>query len=190
MKRRTALLSGALFVFCITAPALADTAPPADSRPSVGFVGSRPSGPSSSAWPDIPVRAGTAPADEYFGPQKMSVLGVRNVIERAELFANAGAAPDSHMSYDLTSAEAAIRAWERRYPNDYWLPIMYARLQRAYARMPGPDAKYRAADLASALVVHFPRSREAQAMRELIVRAFAAPPPVDPSAPVAANVTP
>lgn len=117
-----------------------------------------------------------APADEYFGPQRISVLGVRTMLDRAETRLDYGVGDDSATHRSLFLAEATMRAWQARYPNDYWLPRMFARLQTLYARMSGPDVQFRCADVASLLIVDFPASNEAQAMRAIVARAIAVPP--------------
>jgi hypothetical protein len=96
----------------------------------------------------------------------MSVFGVKNVIERANLRLDAGIPMDAPATLrSLTQAELSIHAWEARYPHDYWLPRMYAALQRAYVRLPNQEARLHAADLASRLIVLYPGSAEARTMR-------------------------
>jgi len=128
----------------------------------------------------------TAPADEYFGPQKISVLGVRTMLDRATTRLDYGVGNDDATVHSVELAETTMHAWQTRYPNDYWLPRMYAKLQTIYARMSSPQTKLRAADIASLLIVSFPSSNEARAMRAVVAQALAAPQaPQAPSAPTA-----
>ena len=82
-----------------------------------------------------------APADEYFGPLQMSILGIRNQLH------------DLGKQYDFkpenvdailgkaVMAEASLRDWESRYPTDpalpryvYWLTHLYQKINHALAR--------------------------------------------------------
>ncbi|HUY41004.1 MAG TPA: hypothetical protein VMV82_05495 [Candidatus Dormibacteraeota bacterium] len=74
-----------------------------------------------------------APADEYFGRQKESVLEIRN---RLDVFDHRS---DDEMlepgtRHALDDLRDAIRDWERKYPGDPWLPRMLDRLTRDYQR--------------------------------------------------------
>ena len=149
MKFVLGLMAAAL-LYCFATPVAAATHPPAPSTPQAA----------------LHTHAGPAPGDEYFGPLKMSVFGVKNVIERTNLRLDAGVPMDVPATQRyLTQAELSIVAWEARYPHDYWLPRMYAALQRAYVRLPNQNARLHAADLASRLIVRYPGSAEARTMR-------------------------
>lgn len=74
---------------------------------------------------------GLAPADEYFGRMKMSVLGIRNALDGLERRAAGGDPNVSSMSGQLAFVDDAMRDWRTKYPRDTWLP----RFQRARARI-------------------------------------------------------
>jgi hypothetical protein len=68
-------------------------------------------------------RRAKAPADEYFGQLKLSILGVRNVV--ADIDTRADAADDGAaraMCHKLIFAEDALRDWQAKYPDDTWIP--------------------------------------------------------------------
>jgi hypothetical protein len=66
-----------------------------------------------SATPDgVPMRA-LAPADEYFGRARLSVLGSANTIRDAGARLGEGAAPASMIDGPLAFAGDAIRDWEQ-----------------------------------------------------------------------------
>jgi hypothetical protein len=74
-----------------------------------------------------------APADEYFGRLKESILEIRNRLDALD------ARSDDQMlepgtQHELDDLQDAIRDWHRRYPNDPWLPRMMRRLERDYQR--------------------------------------------------------
>ena len=63
-----------------------------------------------------------APADEYFGQLRMSVLGIRNELNTLERRATSGDRNVASMSGKLALVDDAMRDWRRRYPRDTWLP--------------------------------------------------------------------
>src|ERR1700736_5155514 len=75
-----------------------------------------------------------APADEYFGQLRMSVLGIRNELNTLERRAAGGDRNVAAMSGKLALVDDAMRDWRARYPRDTWLPRFEA--QRARAASP------------------------------------------------------
>ena len=80
-----------------------------------------------------------APADEYFGKLKMSILGIRNEIK--DMTTKVGFQPDNAASQLGTCAltEDAIHDWEHKYPADTWIPKTLLELQRLYATSNVPE---------------------------------------------------
>lgn len=74
-----------------------------------------------------------APADEYFGPFKVSVLEIRNRLQRFEGQPNQELAMASNV-HGIDAVETAIEDWHRRYPRDSWLPGFLERIVHVYAR--------------------------------------------------------
>ncbi|HEX3551009.1 MAG TPA: hypothetical protein VHT53_11565 [Candidatus Elarobacter sp.] len=74
-----------------------------------------------------------APADEYFGRLKMSVLGIRNELVTLEHRAQGGDRNVAAMAGKLALVDDAMRDWRSRYPRDTWLPRYEA--QRAHVAM-------------------------------------------------------
>ncbi len=74
-----------------------------------------------------------APADEYFGPTKQSVLEIRNRLNDFDK-RDARSMLDSDVAVYLDHLQLAIRDWQRQYPRDPWLPYMIAHLVREYWR--------------------------------------------------------
>jgi hypothetical protein len=62
-----------------------------------------------------------APADEYFGPYKLSNLGVRNAIYDMTVEGNSPLALPLQVER-ITAVEDALAVWADRYPYDQWLP--------------------------------------------------------------------
>ena len=81
--------------------------------------------------------ADLAPADEYFGHMKMSVLGIANAIKDAGLHLDRGDNPEAIVS-GLSWTEDAIRDWEKHFPRDPWIPKSLINLRHVYERVTSP----------------------------------------------------
>jgi hypothetical protein len=105
-----------------------------------------------------------APADEYFGRFKMSILGVRNVVSDIDARADDAAADAArNLCHKLTLAEDALRDWHAKYPDDTWLPklgyTMLADYQKLDADLIDDEAqvaRLHAIDLATWLEEAYP----------------------------------
>lgn len=71
-----------------------------------------------------------APADEYFGQLKMSVLGIRNELNGLERRAAGGDRNVAAMVGKLAFVDDAMRDWRAHYPRDTWLPRFAAQRAR------------------------------------------------------------
>jgi hypothetical protein len=80
-----------------------------------------------------------APADEYFGKLKLSILGIRNTIKDQGLKVdfNPGQASSTFNAIALT--EDAIRDWEHKYPCDSWIPGSIFALEHYYTKIHTAD---------------------------------------------------
>ena len=99
-----------------------------------------------------------APADEYFGRLKMSILGIGNVIR------------DQTKKYDVRPdlledelgavrfAVDAIKDWEHKYPQDPWIAKTLFSLERFYNRIPTEDCREQARVTMAWLVRDFPNT--------------------------------
>ena len=72
-----------------------------------------------------------APADEYFGPFKQSILEIRNRIVRFEGETGHQLSRDQR---GLHTLEITIADWYRKYPSDPWIPGFKKRLSGLYHR--------------------------------------------------------
>jgi hypothetical protein len=112
------LLSAGFLMLLIAAaglPAAADeSGPPAEA--TAGVVASAPAN-------VVAHQRAKAPADEYFGRLKMSILGVRNLIYDIDARAdNASEEIAANLCHKLILAEDALRDWQAKYPDDTWIP--------------------------------------------------------------------
>jgi hypothetical protein len=108
-----------------------------------------------------------APADEYFGKLKLSILGIRNTIKDMGLKADADqthAASIVMGSVGLT--EDAMRDWEKKYPRDTWIPPAILSLERLYAKVDSDAARAHAKAVMAWLVHDYPRSAPGKIARK------------------------
>lgn len=107
-----------------------------------------------------------APADEYFGPLKLSVLGIQNSLrdESARVGASSAGNPDSTFQH-VTLLEASVRDWETKYPGDTWLPRTLLTLERLYVKIESDRSRQHAGEVASWLIDRYPASPETTRLR-------------------------
>jgi hypothetical protein len=127
-----------------------------------------------------------APADEYFGKLKMSVLGMRNTI--ADLGRRIDNSPEKAESVFSSTdyLEDSIRDWQKKYPHDTWLPRYVFNLAHLYAKVPSDEGRNRAKKTMAWLVEGFPRSGQAKVGREELASGSVG----GPAAPPASGATP
>jgi len=137
-----------------------------------------------------------APADEYFGKLRMSVLGMRNTI--ADLGRKIENSPEKGESVFSSTdyLEDSIRDWQKKYPRDTWLPRYVLNLAHLYAKVQSDEGRYRAKKTMAWLVEGFPQSDQAKVGRGELASGFVgahAAPPASGATPVtnpAPQVTP
>jgi hypothetical protein len=103
-----------------------------------------------------PIRV--APADEYFGKLKMSVLGIRNTIKDVGLNLDIDQTRWVQLASKAAFAEDAIHDWEKKYPQDTWLAKTVFSLERMYAKVDSDDGRKHAIASMRWLVHDFPKS--------------------------------
>jgi len=94
----------------------------------------------AAATPAWAQHSNVAPADEYFGRLKMSVLGIANVIKDMRLRVEADANRTPSIFGSLANVEDAIHDWEAKYPRDTWIPRNLLALETCYLEAPGERA--------------------------------------------------
>lgn len=93
-------------------------------------------------------RTRLAPADEYFGPTKMSPLEITNRIRDAER--------GRGQSYrGLMNTQAAIEDWTAKYPADPWIAPRETRIAHLFIRLHSQDGDREAAHCRAFLRSHF-----------------------------------
>ncbi len=106
-----------------------------------------------------------APADEYFGRQKISTLGIDNMIRDTDVRESFNPALASRLYGSLLAAEDALQDWAVKYPHDSWIPKRAYMLSHLFWRMHTPEATAAAERCRSLLFRSFPTHRFAQMAR-------------------------
>jgi hypothetical protein len=95
-----------------------------------------------SVQASVAFASGIAPADEYFGRHKMSILEIRNRLSAVDSRRDSELRGDRGVVRRLDDLEDAMVDWQHKYPRDPWLPSFLARLLRDYHRASaGADAR-------------------------------------------------
>ncbi len=81
-----------------------------------------------------------APADEYFGREHISPLGIRHTIfSLKDDLHHARRRPDA-IAHDAGLVQDAVTDWAQRFPRDSWLPATLWNLAVLYEELPGTQA--------------------------------------------------
>jgi hypothetical protein len=102
--------------------------------------------------------SGPAPADEYFGPHKQSILEIRNRLDRIDTKSDRELI-DDNATVELDDVAASVSDWRSQYPNDPWLPRFYARLLHDYHRA-GASSSDRAVAMLNEMKTTYPDAPE------------------------------
>jgi len=127
-------------------------------------------------------KSAVAPADEYFGKLKMSVLGMRNTI--ADLGRRLEANPEKGESVFASTdyLEDAIHDWQKKYPKDTWLPRYVFNLSHLYSKVPSDEGRNRAKKAMAWLVAEYPHSPQAKLGKEELTAGTLGAPAAPPAA--------
>jgi len=120
--------------------------------------------PAAALAQDVPLGA-MAPADEYFGHARLSVLGIANTIRDSGARIREGADPSSMTSGPLSFIPDAIRDWQKQYPNDPWIARDLYGLEAVYLRAHTPEGDEHARATAEWLIRDYPDSPSADSAK-------------------------
>ena len=125
------------------------------------------------ATPAFAQRSNLAPADEYFGRLKMSILGIGNTIRDMRTRVENDASRTPSIFGALAMTEDAIHDWESKYPRDTWIPRSLLALEACYLSADGDRARDLAIRTEAWLRHDFPGSTYASQGRYALNRALA-----------------
>ncbi len=166
MKRLIACVS---LVAAATTAAVPSTAPPnpASKTPVKAATAPGKSAPGKPAKiaAKAPPKCRVAPADEYFGKLKMSILGIRNTIKDQGLKIDVDPAKAPSTTNAIALTEDAIHDWQHKYPCDSWLPGTLLGLERFYLKIHTDDGVKHVHATFAWLRHDYPRSNVVQVAR-------------------------
>jgi hypothetical protein len=102
-----------------------------------------------------------APADEYFGRQEISTLGIDNMIRDTDERESSDPAIAPRLYGGLMAAEDALEDWAAKYPHDSWIPKRAYEISHLFWRMHSAEANAAADRCRNILFKQFPESRYA-----------------------------
>ncbi len=103
-----------------------------------------------------------APADEYFGPMGMSILGIRNELSRVNYMIGYGyARQESPMAVQVATS---IDDLHKVYPRDRDLPQLLSDVYATLVKIDTSDAQASRAHIRAILTVEYQDSKQAQAL--------------------------
>ena len=138
-----------VFAFGLAAMLLPAAALGATGHPAANAVK-----PKLHAAPHIVV----APADEYFGRMKMSILGITNSIRDTGMREGFDPAHAANYYNGLALTQDALQDWARKYPNDGWIPRRAYDLSHDFWMMHTPQGNAAAQRCRSLLFRQFPHN--------------------------------
>jgi hypothetical protein len=104
----------------------------------------------------------TAPADEYFGNQKMSPLGIRNELIRINKWLDVGWG--TRMTSDALNVADSVDDWQHQYPRDLSLPQHLLEVCQVLERVGSDAAKTQAARVKNVLLLQYATSSQARSL--------------------------
>jgi hypothetical protein len=131
-----------------------------------------------------------APADEYFGRQKLSILGIGNMIKDMRLRVEADMTRSGSIYGALANVEDAMHDWETKYPADTWVPKDLELLEAVYFEVPEQRARDNGTRIEVWLVRDYPQSQYAVTGRAVMASAHPLPAAVPVVGGVAAAAVP
>lgn len=115
----------------------------------------------TAAAPQPAAKAAVAPADEYFGRQKLSTLGIDNMIHDTDMRESFDPDLASRLYGPLMAAEDALEDWAAKYPHDTWIPKRAYLLSHLFWRMHSTEALAAADRCRTILFKYFPSNKYA-----------------------------
>ena len=139
-----------------------------------------------------------APADEYFGRQKLSPLGIRHEIFTLKDDLHHARQQPGAIQQKANLVEDAVDDWVTRFPQDTWLPSAAWQLGTLFEELPGQEAHEHAIVVLELVKERFPQTAFAQDAQHDLARGIgvrpwphwastAAPATVAPRAPSPAS---
>ncbi len=114
----------------------------------------------------------SAPADQYFGPLKMSALGVRNRLNALGKRYHARTITNDDIIHDAKLIEASMAAWQQAYPHDPWVVSTYFHLEQIYQAVQSSNGRTHATIVLKFIAKEYPKTKEAHLSRLRLGQGF------------------
>ncbi len=114
----------------------------------------------------------SAPADQYFGPLKMSALGVRNRLSALGKRYHARTITNDDIIHDAKLIEASMAAWQQAYPHDPWVVSTYFHLEQVYQAVQSSNGRTHATIVLKFIAKEYPKTKEAHLSRLRLGQGF------------------
>ena len=137
----------------------------------------KPNAPSKAKAPATKAAVKVAPADEYFGRLKLSILGIANTIKDDGFKYDAHPDTFPQIANAIKFTEDAIRDWEQKYPNDPWVAKSLFSLERFYQKVSTDEGRARAKATMVWLVHDFPNSPQGRTGKQELAEGKVGAPP-------------
>jgi hypothetical protein len=145
-----------------------------------------------------PHRVVTAPADEYFGHQRYSILGIRNALHDLNIRYDGTAARTPSLYAGAAGLENAMQDWGKKYRGDLWLAHYLFHLDQLYMRVPPALGHAKVASTSRWIISAYPNTyysrylKHIASIRSTVVRSASPTPSSDatPTPPSDATPTP
>jgi recombinational DNA repair protein (RecF pathway) len=118
-----------------------------------------------------------APADEYFGPLKQSVIGMRNEIKVLGWNYDVNHDIGTQTVATALLTERAVRAWATKYPHDGQVAKTLFLLQRLYTKVLTKESRDHAHAIAQWLFLSYAKSPQARQLHKVLAVEHLAPLP-------------
>jgi hypothetical protein len=117
-------------------------------------------------------RASLAPADQYFGRSKMSIVGMHTAIVKLSARYHAREISDSDVIHDAKIVETALHRWHDTYPKDSGAIVTAFELEQLYQTVQSTNARSHAIAVLKFIEKAAPTSRQAHLSRLRLAQGF------------------
>jgi len=126
--------------------------------------------------PSVQTTSTSAPADEYFGHLRETILAIRNHLNALDM-TSASDMSSRTVATELDDLQDEVFSWQKRYPNDPWVPSALSRLIKDYGRA-GEASSPQAKSAFTLMLSAYPSAPETKSL--VVTKAWA---PFDASSP-------
>jgi len=125
-----------------------------------------------------PHRVVTAPADEYFGHRRYSILGIRNTLHDLNIRYDGTAARTPSLYAGAAGLEDAMRDWQKKYRGDLWLAHYLFQLDQIYMRVPAKLGHAKVVSTSHWIIAAYPNTYYSRYLKHIAsIRKTALPSP-------------